>query len=338
MIQKKNDLLSIIIPAYNAEKYIQTTVECLLHQTYPNKEIIIVDNGSTDDTSIICDKYCKKSSFIRVIHLQKNIDVYGARNMGLQEAKGDYIAFMDADDGIDEYAYEILINMLTKTKSDVAACDFKVEYSDNFRIEKKQPSVINHYIYEGKNSVLGGVGNSKYDLSGFVWNKVFTRMCIGDTLFRTDAPICDDMIFVYNVLAHVDRAVYVDIPMYHYRYVANSLSKGEKDISKFLGCLMAMDRLYKSCVDIAPQCMESIAKTYLFWCTKTCEQMLKATNKQAFKEIQTNVKAYKTYIDKCSFRVHMLCRAILISWYVYYPLGLLIWYMKQFYITIHRRR
>lgn len=183
----------------------------------------------------------------------------------------------------------------------------------------------------------GGVGSSTCDLAGYVWNKVFTRACIGNIRFRSDAPICEDMIFVYDVLANVNRAVYIDIPMYHYRYVMNSLSKGGKDISKFLGCLKAIDRLYQSCVDDAPQCLDSVARTYLFWNTKTCEQMLKVNllNKQAFKEIQTNIEAYRIYIDICSVRVRILCRAILISWYAYRPLGLMVWYMKRLYITIH---
>ena len=175
-------------------------------------------------------------------------------------------------------------------------------------------------------------------MAGYVWNKVFTRACIGDIQFRADAPICDDMIFVYEVLARVNRAVHINIPMYHYRYVANSLSKGKKDVSKFLGAVAAMDRLYRSCVDEAPQCLDSIAKNYLFWNTKTCEQMLKAPNGQAFREIQKNVRAYRAYIDKCSIRIRILCQAILISWHVYRPLGLMIWYMKQLYIMMHRRK
>lgn len=155
MIHKKPELLSVIVPVYNAEKYIQTTINCLLHQTYPNLEIVVVDDGSTDGTADICDENGARSSSVRVIH-QKNSGVYAARNNGLEAAKGKYIAFIDADDGLDEYAYEVLISMLTDTGSDVAACDFKVEYVDNFEIRKIRPTPINPYIYEGAKNVRGG--------------------------------------------------------------------------------------------------------------------------------------------------------------------------------------
>lgn len=155
MFQKCEDLLSIIVPAYNAEKYIQTTIDCLLHQTYPHLEIIIVDDGSTDGTADICDEYRTRISTVRVIH-QKNSGTYAARNTGLKAANGNYIAFMDADDAVDEFAYELLIDELTNTESDVAACDFAVEYSDHFEIRKSRPTVIDSYLYEGEKNARGG--------------------------------------------------------------------------------------------------------------------------------------------------------------------------------------
>ena len=108
--------LSIIVPVHNTERYLPECINSLVNQTYRNKEIILVDNGSTDLSGDICDRYAGLYDCIRVVH-QENQGVQGARNTGLKYAAGELIALVDSDDGIDYDFYEILISELIKTQN-----------------------------------------------------------------------------------------------------------------------------------------------------------------------------------------------------------------------------
>lgn len=186
-------LLSVIVPIYNAEKYLKTCIDSLVNQTYEAKEIILVDDGSTDSSSSICDEYCEKFDFITAIH-QKNAGVMAARNNGLDIAKGDYIILCDADDGLDLDAYEIMINALESTGSDVSVCGFKDEY-ENFHVFEKHQSIPKAKIFKDKKSSLVGIFNG---LGGFIWNKVFKRKVIENIRFRDDVAITDDLQFTWD--------------------------------------------------------------------------------------------------------------------------------------------
>ena len=115
------DLISVIIPVYNVEKYLPECIESVLKQTHTNLEIILVDDGSPDNSPQICDEYAQKDSRIKVIH-KENGGVSSARNEGLKIAKGEWISFIDADDWVEKNFCEILLNKAVKTQSDIALC------------------------------------------------------------------------------------------------------------------------------------------------------------------------------------------------------------------------
>lgn len=119
-MEKKNaEKISIIVPVYNVEKYLDNSITHIINQTYENLEIILVDDGSTDRSGQICDKYAEKDSRIRVIH-KKNGGSSSARNCGIEAATGDYIGFLDADDYADETMYEVLYRAVTETNCTIA--------------------------------------------------------------------------------------------------------------------------------------------------------------------------------------------------------------------------
>ena len=106
-MERKNGLISVIVPVYNVESYLEKCIDSIIHQTYKNLEIILVDDGSTDNSGKICDVYKEKDSRIKVIHKQ-NRGLSSARNCGLEIAKGEYIGFVDGDDYIAEDMYALL--------------------------------------------------------------------------------------------------------------------------------------------------------------------------------------------------------------------------------------
>lgn len=118
-----NDLLSVIVPVYNSEKYLDECITSILNQTYRNLECLLIDDGSTDRSGEICDKYAVKDSRVRVFHIP-NGGVCNARNYGLERINGRFLAFADNDDGMEPEMYSELIKVIEEKNVDVAICNF----------------------------------------------------------------------------------------------------------------------------------------------------------------------------------------------------------------------
>ena len=121
--------LSIIVPVYNKEKYLSSCIESILGQTHPDFELILVNDGSTDGSGLICEKYQQLDGRVQVIH-QNNAGVSMARNVGLKRAAGQYIGFIDSDDTIDRDMYKTLLENLVKHGADISVCRMRVFYPD----------------------------------------------------------------------------------------------------------------------------------------------------------------------------------------------------------------
>lgn len=129
--------ISVIVPVYNAEKYLEKCVESIINQTYKNLEIILIDDGSTDNSLAVCKKMEKKDTRIRVV-VQENSGVAVTRNRGIQEATGEYIGFVDSDDYIDEDMYESLYRTIEETKTEYAICGIYHVYTNRTEEPKER--------------------------------------------------------------------------------------------------------------------------------------------------------------------------------------------------------
>ena len=331
-------LLSVIVPIYNAEKYLKTCIDSLVNQTYEAKEIILVDDGSTDSSASICDEYCEKFDFITAIH-QKNAGVMAARNNGLDIAKGDYIILCDADDGLDLDAYEIMINALESTGSDVSVCGFKDEY-ENFHVFEKHQSIPKAKVFKDKKSSLVGIFNG---LGGFIWNKVFKRKVIENIRFRDDVAITDDLQFTWDAftLGGVNKTCYIDLPMYHYRYIFSSVTKAS-NIEKQIKALNAWENIKRDLdqLKLTDQVINNWAQSYIVWNVKICEKMLFANkpNKQAYLLAKKNIEEYRFYIGLLDKRHKILATNILKSWNAYKRSGVLFYCLKKFYVELKQHK
>ena len=114
--------ISVIVPVYQAEKFLHRCLDSVARQTFSDWELILVDDGSTDGSAALCDRFAAKDNRVRVFHRKKNQGVSEARNLGINEAKGDYIAFLDADDCYEFQALETLWNLREQSGADAAAC------------------------------------------------------------------------------------------------------------------------------------------------------------------------------------------------------------------------
>ncbi len=140
-----NQKISVIVPIYKVENYLHRCVDSIINQTYTNLEIILVDDGSPDNCPMICDKYVKKDSRIRVIH-KKNGGLSDARNAGINIATGEYIGFVDSDDYISLHFYQRLMNVMKVSDSDIVECEIK-KFKDNDKIYDIENKPIRFYNF-----------------------------------------------------------------------------------------------------------------------------------------------------------------------------------------------
>lgn len=208
-------LISVIIPVYNVSNYLAQCLESVLGQTYTNLQIICVDDGSTDGSGEICDFYAKKDSRLQVIH-QKNAGAGAARNTGLSIAEGDFIGFVDSDDYITPEMYHSLLDALTQTGSDIAACN-TVEVFLNRTVECDSNGEL--HCFSGMELLKRTAEHWKYYI---MVNKLFRRELVQGIRFP-EGNIIDDGFYTYQIIAKAKKVAWIERDLYYYRQRSSSV-------------------------------------------------------------------------------------------------------------------
>ncbi len=240
-----NGLVSIIVPVYNVEKYLNQCLGTLINQTYKNIEIIIVNDGSTDDSLQICNEYSAKDSRIKLVS-KKNAGLGYARNTGLEHVTGEYLIFVDSDDYIELDMVEKLYSKVTDTKSDVCYCSLKRHYNDDNIVNIS--SIYEESIFENEqiidNILLRMLGNKPQfnDGSYFymsVWHAIYSIDIIKkyNIQFKSEREyLSEDIFFHIDYLTKARKIVCIPDCLYVYRVNPNSLSL-KKDKNRFIRIL-----------------------------------------------------------------------------------------------------
>lgn len=222
-------LVSIIIPVYKVEKYLTECIESVLKQTYSNIEILLIDDGSPDNSGKICDKYAEKDSRIKVVH-KENGGVSSARNVGLEHAKGEYIAFVDSDDFVDESYIEKMYINLQENKSDLVFCGF-ADYLDEKVVLLRQqiPEMIQVNFHDKlfRNFIVRFF-NSKIYINSSTWRILYKRLLIEDLRFNLDIKIGEDLIFLLQAICRAKKITSIDEHLYFYRKDNESATRSYK--------------------------------------------------------------------------------------------------------------
>lgn len=167
---EENEKISLIVPVYNVEKYLEKCVNSILKQTYKNLEIILVDDGSRDKSAEICDKLKKVDNRIIVVH-KTNGGLSDARNAGIEIATGNYLGFIDSDDYIQNDMYEYLYKLIKENNGDISICDYKIIYEDeDFHVEKKINKIQTYTKIDAMKELL-----KKNQIQDYAWNKLYKR-------------------------------------------------------------------------------------------------------------------------------------------------------------------
>lgn len=213
---EKKPQISVIVPVHNGQAYLKGCIESIESQSGQTFEVIVINDGSTDGTAAVCDRLAERYDNLRIINLS-DLGVSAARNRGLEQAVGEYITFVDADDRLRPGTLAELYRILTETDSDMAGCAFAV-WSRQEEWQTLAESDANRSggwetIEYNNNSYLEEAilrGNSR------CWSKLYRRSLIGSTRFRQGLSIGEDMLFLVELLPSVKRAVETAYPGYGY--------------------------------------------------------------------------------------------------------------------------
>jgi glycosyltransferase involved in cell wall biosynthesis len=233
-----NDKISIIVPIYNAAKYLPKCIESILNQTHKDLEIILVDDGSTDESGKIADEYSKKDGRIKVIHKEHGGNTEG-RNMALKVASGKFIGFVDHDDFIETDMYEILLSALHKYDADIVQCA-------HYKINEKN-KIFPRY-YSGKTREFDNISAleeliTRKSFKNSLWNKIYKKNLIDGIIFPA-GRLNKDILFNYKAFARAKKLVSIDIPKYYYLMHKESMSGSYvhlEEMDKFRNLIERLD-------------------------------------------------------------------------------------------------
>ncbi len=205
--------VSIIVPVYKVEKYINACVESIVNQTYKNLEIILVDDGSPDNCPKICDDWANKDERIKVIH-KENGGLSDARNVGMRVATGNFISFVDSDDTIHPEMIEILMGLMNKTSCEISMCSWKKVYDINKPYNKKiNKKKLKFDIFE-KEEVFDLIYNKKVPLIMAAWAKLYKKDIFKDIEYPV-GKLHEDEAVIHKILYKCKKLGFVDLKMYN---------------------------------------------------------------------------------------------------------------------------
>lgn len=207
-------LISLIVPMFNVEKYVSRCIACIKNQTYCNLEVILVDDGSTDNTYEICKREIEEVESIRLIHTE-NHGVSAARNIGIGHAKGEYVAFADADDYFFEDYIEFMVNIARKYNADIAMCDYiKISEKNLEKYLHLKQNEIETKKYDSKEA-LRNVSYRK-ELSGAAPGKLIKSQIAKKCLWNVDIAYYEDYLYMCDVIEKSENVYFNATPKYLY--------------------------------------------------------------------------------------------------------------------------
>lgn len=291
--------ISVIVPVYNVEKYIDKCMRSLISQTYSNLEIILIDDGSADKSGEICDNYVQKDGRIKVIH-KKNGGVSSARNIGIQNATGEYITFVDPDDWLEPDMYE---QMMSKFSAGVDAvfCGYWENPEEETGLTPILHSPTKQGVVDNEGALyecLTAMGEGYFTA---VWNKLFRAEIIkkSEIIFENYA-IAEDELWLTKILPKCENVCLLNTPFYHWRQSPDSALRGVGNYSKWYSALQAKSEVVEAVSNYPMIFKLSTAKVYndifdIVW------RSYIAGDKHISKDFMKRLKPYKREFYKSQF-------------------------------------
>lgn len=258
-------MISIIVPVYKVEKYLPKCIESLLNQTYRDIQIILIDDGSPDNSGQICDRYSAKDRRITTIH-QPNLGVSAARNAGLNIAQGDYIGFCDPDDFVAPEMYKRMEEAMRRYEVDLAACGYDY-YDEQYRIDKSRSYVVRTDEILDKELIYNMMADMPPTIRHGVVTKLFRRSLIGDLRFDSHLHSSEDAEFFLDYVQRIDKAVFIHEPLYKNLVRHGSATHGALNIRSLRDSFRVHDRMYQETIRNYPHLKKRASAFLLDVCT-----------------------------------------------------------------------
>ena len=288
-MSQEKALISIIIPVYKVEKYLEKCIQSVINQTYENLQIILVDDGSPDNCGKICDEYAKKDHRIEVIH-KSNGGLSDARNKGLEMAKGEYIGFVDSDDYIEADMYEVLYNLLKQYNADVSICNFYTVSQGKISI-KNADNGINEY---NRIEILKEILLDK-NIQSYAWNKLYKKELFDEIKYPIGKKY-EDIGTTFYLLEKCNKVVVTGKSEYYYINRQDSIINNvtESTITDYIELIIQRyDYIEENIKELS-----SYNKDYLKRILKTAEKDIKSLNevgdytKKKYEELYNKVQKF----------------------------------------------
>lgn len=301
--------VSVIVPVYNVEPYLPRCIESLLAQTYTALEILLINDGSTDHSGTICDEYAAKDSRLKVIH-KENGGVSSARNLGLKNAAGDYIGFLDSDDYVAPTIFETLVKQLEATAAHISVCGFANEetpgnFTPYFKGEKKT------YCFDNSEQIANLLQNQYYSCS--CCDKLFCREVLNGITFDKTITHYEDLLFLYEAMKRSSKLVFSPEPLYYYCTNEGSASTGRFS-DKMMTMIDVYDRIYaekRGDPALASVVRQEYVRNNVMCAINAANSGYK--NKAAIRRMRSNVrKEWGYYVTHNASLGYKLCATLLI--------------------------
>lgn len=276
------DLISVVIPVYKVEKYLNKCIDSVINQTYTNLEIILVDDGSPDNCGKICDEYAKNDKRISVIH-KKNGGLSDARNAGIDIAKGIYITFIDSDDYVESNYIEILYNSITKNNTDMAISSHKVIYENGTILDK---ATEENSISKPKEVLKRILYDDGIDLSA--WAKLYKTELFENIRYPKNR-LFEDAATTYKLIDKCNEISIVSKSTYNYIIRNNSITNNSFTIKK-MDLIMSTEEMCGYIKNKYPELERAADRRQMYAYLSTLSQL--AMSKQKFKNEQKYMMKY----------------------------------------------
>lgn len=260
IMQLTQPMVSVIVPVYKVERYLEQCLVSIVHQSYRNLEILLVDDGSPDNCPQLCDMWAQRDSRIHVIH-KPNGGLSDARNAGLRQAHGDLVAFVDSDDWLALDMIEKMTDAMLRNQADMVVCQYVVAYADG-RFEKRAPENGPEEILNQQQALSELLIDSR--LTNHVWRKLYWRNKVPEDIFPKGRNF-EDIYVMPELFAPCKKIVYLTDPLYFYRCNENGIVQTAK-IKDLRDCLAAQEHAGKIITDICPE-LEQQVKMCSVWKT-----------------------------------------------------------------------
>ena len=296
---KDRALVSVVVPVYNIADYVERCVQSIISQTYTNLEILLIDDGSTDGSEMICDELSCRDNRIKVIH-QQNQGIATTRNIGVEKSKGDYIAFIDGDDFIDKDMIELLYSEIRKSNADIAYCNYRVISPQSSEIREEGNSSI--LTFTGRDALLNLLLHKPY-FDMFIWDGLYSKNVIVPFI---KGILYEDQVFSVESMLKSEKIIVCTAKKYNYVFRPSGLTHSSAIGRKIRDCGLATDYMKEAIIKTNDS---QIISAFYNRCLRNYVNLLSlstSASPEDFAIVRENIDTYSLLVFSKSLKYYIL--------------------------------